>query len=257
MDFELSANQKALQDGVRKLCEGRFPMDRVRALVDDGGVDRALGASSPTQGCSRSACPSATVASAWARRSGSGVRGAGPCARARALAGTHLAAGLVDAEVVGVIERDRNAVVAHLDALDMLVAIDDAGLWAIDPPTLDAQAIADPLDPLTPVHRVDRAAARHAARGCGGGGPLATHGGGAGRGAAAGLHGGHDRPRGGLCQGAPPVRPSDRVVPGREAPAGRHARARRGGPRCGLRRRRHARRPRRSATWRAPSPPRS
>ena len=53
------------------------------------------------------------------------------------------------------IERDREVAVAHLDALDILVAIDDAGLWAIEPSTLDAQAIADPLDPLTPVHRVD------------------------------------------------------------------------------------------------------
>ena len=42
MDFELSADQEALQEGVRKLCEGRFPMARVRALIDDGGVDRAL-----------------------------------------------------------------------------------------------------------------------------------------------------------------------------------------------------------------------
>ena len=30
MDFELSADQVALRDGIRSLCEGRFPIKRVR-----------------------------------------------------------------------------------------------------------------------------------------------------------------------------------------------------------------------------------
>ena len=42
MDFELTADQVDLQEGVRKLCEGRFPMERVRGLEAQGGVDRAL-----------------------------------------------------------------------------------------------------------------------------------------------------------------------------------------------------------------------
>ena len=42
MDFTLSSDQEALKDGVRKLCEGRFAMDRVRSLADVGGVDRDL-----------------------------------------------------------------------------------------------------------------------------------------------------------------------------------------------------------------------
>ena len=41
MDFELSDDQVALADGVRSFCEGRFPMAAVRALADEGGVDRA------------------------------------------------------------------------------------------------------------------------------------------------------------------------------------------------------------------------
>ena len=36
MDFELSADQVALRDGIRSLCEGRFPIKRVR-----DGFDRA------------------------------------------------------------------------------------------------------------------------------------------------------------------------------------------------------------------------
>src|SRR5204863_8054668 len=42
MDFTLASDQEALQEAVRKLCEGRFPMERVRALADVGGVDRGL-----------------------------------------------------------------------------------------------------------------------------------------------------------------------------------------------------------------------
>ena len=42
MDLELSADEEALQDGVRRLCEGRFPMATVRALASQAGVDRTL-----------------------------------------------------------------------------------------------------------------------------------------------------------------------------------------------------------------------
>ena len=40
MDFELSDDDRAIKDGVRSLCEGRFPMEAVRALEASGGVDR-------------------------------------------------------------------------------------------------------------------------------------------------------------------------------------------------------------------------
>jgi alkylation response protein AidB-like acyl-CoA dehydrogenase len=156
MDFELSADQEALKEGVRKLCDGRFPMARVRALVDVGGVDRGLWHELSEAGVFSLCLPE--------RDGGVGLGHAeavlvfeelGRALVPGPLAGTHLAAGLVDAAVVGVIERDDKVVVGHLDALDLLVAIDDTGLWAIEPSTLDAEAIADPLDPLTPMHRVD------------------------------------------------------------------------------------------------------
>ena len=166
MDFELSADQEALQEGVRKLCEGRFPMARVRALVDDGGVDRARWRELADAGVFSLCLPE--------RDGGVGLGRAeavlvfeelGRALVPGPLVGTHLAAGLLDASVVGVIdigvidvgviERGRNVVVEHLDALDVLVAVDDAGLWAIEPSMLDAEAVADPLDPLTPLHRVD------------------------------------------------------------------------------------------------------
>ena len=36
----------------------------------------------------------------------------------------------------------------------MLLAIDDDGIWTIDPAGLAAEPVARPLDPLTPLHRV-------------------------------------------------------------------------------------------------------
>ena len=42
MDFTVTSDQEALQEAVRKLCEGRFPMERVRQLANVGGVDRGL-----------------------------------------------------------------------------------------------------------------------------------------------------------------------------------------------------------------------
>jgi hypothetical protein len=54
--------------------------------------------------------------------------------------------------VVGVIERAER-VVDHLDSLDALLVLDDEGIWIVaEIGGVDAEPIADPLDPLTPVH---------------------------------------------------------------------------------------------------------
>ena len=39
MDFELSADQEALRDGVRALCEGRFSIEFTRSLIDGAYVE--------------------------------------------------------------------------------------------------------------------------------------------------------------------------------------------------------------------------
>ena len=51
MDFELSDDQVALRDGIRSVCEGRFPIKRVRA-----GFDRAACAELADAGVFDSAC---------------------------------------------------------------------------------------------------------------------------------------------------------------------------------------------------------
>lgn len=42
MHFQLTDEQRALRDGTRKLLDGRFGRDRLRAAVDEPALDRAL-----------------------------------------------------------------------------------------------------------------------------------------------------------------------------------------------------------------------
>jgi alkylation response protein AidB-like acyl-CoA dehydrogenase len=151
MDFELTSDQEALRDGVRKLCEGRFPIDVVRAGFDrsrwgeladagvfalrlpeaEGGVDLGLAeAVLVFEELGRALVPGPVV-------------------------GTHLAAGVVDAGdgVVTVVERS-SPVIDHLRVADAVCVIDDAGVWRVDPASVGADDVAEPLDPLTPVSRV-------------------------------------------------------------------------------------------------------
>jgi alkylation response protein AidB-like acyl-CoA dehydrogenase len=159
MDFTLSSDQEALQEAVRKLCEGRFPMERVRALADVGGVDRdlwreladtgvfSLRLDEEDGGAGLGMAESALVFEELGR-----ALVPGP------LVWTHLAAGLVpgaaegDRVVGGLFRRVEPFVVEHLDSIDVLVAVDDDGLWEVDRARLSARPAAHPLDPLTPVH---------------------------------------------------------------------------------------------------------
>ncbi|MBV8561017.1 MAG: acyl-CoA dehydrogenase family protein [Acidimicrobiia bacterium] len=159
MDFTLSSDQQALQEAVRKLCEGRFPMERVRALADVGGVDRALWRELADAGV-------------FSLRLAEGDGGAGLGTAEAALVfeelgralvpgplvWTHLAAGFVpgaaegDTVVGGLQRQEEPFLVEYPDAIDVLVAVDDDGLWEVDRSRLSARPVAWPLDPLTPVH---------------------------------------------------------------------------------------------------------
>jgi len=170
VDFELSADEAALAEGVRHLCAGRFPLERIRA------GER----SSP-----------AVDAGAWSELADAGVfslraRGEGGLGLGMAeaavvfeelgralvpgpLVATHLAATVASGHgdgspvgVVGAVARPHPTrldavvpvVVEHLGSLTELIVVDDDGLWSLDPSTLDAERIGRPLDPLTPLWRV-------------------------------------------------------------------------------------------------------
>jgi alkylation response protein AidB-like acyl-CoA dehydrogenase len=170
MDFELSEDEVALADGMRRLCAGRFPLERIR-----GGEGEAV-----------------TIdASGWSELADAGVfslrvpedaggLGLGTAAAAvvfeelgRALVpgpilATHLAAGMVEGAgdgkvMVGAVRRPTSrpgstaapVIVGHLGSLGALVVVGDDGLVVVDPATLDAVAVERSLDPLTPLWRVD------------------------------------------------------------------------------------------------------
>lgn len=160
MDFELTADQIALQEGIRNYCDGRFPMEAVRALADQGGVDRALWSELAEMGVFALRLPESQggIDLGWA----DAVLAFEELGRALVpgpLVWTHLAAGLVPGAatgeaVVGGIERDDpSRLIEHFDALDQLLVLDDEGAWLVDAATITTEAVEVPLDPLTPVAR--------------------------------------------------------------------------------------------------------
>ncbi len=161
MDFELDEDEAALQEGVRKLCEGRFPMERVRAAQPGAGVDRDGWRELADAGVFALRMPEAEGGV------GLGMTEAvlvfeelGRALVPGPLVGSHLAAGIVDgaadgSQVVGVVDgRDEPLLVEHLPGLDVVLVIDDDGMRALEPRALEVDEVAKPLDPLTPVYRV-------------------------------------------------------------------------------------------------------
>ena len=164
MDFELSDDQEALQEVVRKLCAGAFPMATIRSLEDRGGVERdlwrrladagvfSLHLPESAGGAGLGSCESVLVFEELGR-----ALVPGP------LVWTHMAAGIVDGAatgelVVGGVERRgppgrrTPLVVEHLAALDRLLVLDEAGVWEVDSAAVAGEPVQHPLDPLTPVH---------------------------------------------------------------------------------------------------------
>jgi alkylation response protein AidB-like acyl-CoA dehydrogenase len=146
--FDLSPDQVAVREGIRSLCEGRFPMKRAR------------------EGFDRSAWDELEAAGVLSLRAdGFGVADAavvfeelGRALVPGPLVWGWLAHGRVDG-VVGGLEVARHGppwLVEHLDRLDTLLLVEAGGVRAVPAATLrDAAAPVDrPLDPLTPVHEV-------------------------------------------------------------------------------------------------------
>ena len=178
MDFALTPDQEALRDGVRKLCDGRVTMDRVRAAAGlPGGVDLGVwrelaetgvfsltvdeadggaGLGSPEaalvfEQLGRSLAPGPLV---WTQLAAGVVDGAA--------AGRTVVAG-VDGRHVAQAERmGKPVLVEHLDAAGALVMLSDDAVHALDPSGIHGEP-APSTDPLTPVSRVDPAALRASA----------------------------------------------------------------------------------------------
>jgi alkylation response protein AidB-like acyl-CoA dehydrogenase len=147
VNFDLSDDQLALREGVRRLCQGRFDMARVRKGFDRGGFTELAEAGVFSLRADGFGWPDVSIAFQELGR----ALVPGP------LAWSHLAHGHLDG-VVGGIERPAPGapiLVEHPDAIDALTVIDDDGITVVTPDTLEAVTALDwPLDPLTPVSRV-------------------------------------------------------------------------------------------------------
>jgi alkylation response protein AidB-like acyl-CoA dehydrogenase len=149
VDFDLSADQVALRDGIRSLCEGRFPIKRVR------------------EGFDRSAHAELAEAGVFSLQSdGFGVADAavvfeelGRAVVPGPLVWAYLAHGVVDGIVGGLEVASRRPpwMIEYLDAIDTLLIVGERGVEAAPAGKIaGAVPIGRPLDPLTPVHRVDQ-----------------------------------------------------------------------------------------------------
>jgi alkylation response protein AidB-like acyl-CoA dehydrogenase len=177
MNFDLSDDERALQEGIRGLCRGRAPMERIRALEATGGVEGALWRELAEAGVFSLRLPEPAGVGLGTAHAAIVFEELGRALLPGPLVATHLAAGVVEGAatgvaVAGLVERQRSPLlVEHLPALDVLVVLEESGLFAVDPRQVEARPVDRPLDPLTPIHVVDRlpkgqplAGPRHAAR---------------------------------------------------------------------------------------------
>ena len=166
MDFELTEFQTDLADGVRRLCQGQFPLEQLRSLeLTERVVDRKgwqqLGEAGVFNLCLPESAGGIGLGLAEAALVFEELGRAlvpGP------LVASHLAAGLIDGAddgsvVVGLIETDRQGtagstlpvVIEHLEDLDVLLLLSDDGVASVDPGSVDGTRLTRPMDPLTPV----------------------------------------------------------------------------------------------------------
>ena len=162
MDFELSDDEQALADGMRKLCAGRFSLDKLRALEGRHELDRAAWAELVAAGVFSIRVPEADGGL------GLGASHAvvvleelgralvpGPVASTQACAG--VVPGAADGAVVAVV-RPRAAtpvVVDDLLSLDALVELGPDGAAQVDLSTVVSRPVTRPVDPLTPLWVVE------------------------------------------------------------------------------------------------------
>jgi alkylation response protein AidB-like acyl-CoA dehydrogenase len=165
MDFRVTEDQQALQEGIRAFCEGRFTIDHVREVEKAGGFDRELWSELAEMGVFALRLPE--------DKGGVGLGYAeavlvfeelGKALVPGPLVWSHLAAGLVDgaadgSTVVGGLDLTDGGgapyMIEHLEHIDVLLLLRDDAIEKVDPKALEATPVAVPTDPLTPVHAVD------------------------------------------------------------------------------------------------------
>ena len=171
MDFELSDDERLLAEGIRRLCAGRFPIERLRAgegrrVLDEQAweVLADFGVFSLTRpeadgGLGLGMAHAAVVYEELGR-----ALVPGP------LVATHVAAPYVDGAsagkvAVGLVRASSGGagagtpmlpvLVDDVASLGALLVVGDAELRRVEPGELDARPVERAVDPLTPLWRVD------------------------------------------------------------------------------------------------------
>ncbi len=165
MDFQLSEDQKALQAGIRSFCESRMPNEKLAELAHKNGFDAGLWAELAEMGIFSLRLPEsdggvglghADAVLVFAELGRRLVPGP--------VVWTHLAAGLIKGAAAGEVvvggldlmgPESGPLLVEHLDSLDALLILRHQGVYHVDPKSLSARPIAEPLDPLTPLHHME------------------------------------------------------------------------------------------------------
>jgi alkylation response protein AidB-like acyl-CoA dehydrogenase len=156
VDFELTTDQVDLKDGVRKLCEGKFPVEVVRE-----GFDRTRWQALAEAGVFALRIPEGADGVGLGMAEGVLVfEELGRAVVPGPLVATEVAAQLLPsaawgAEIVGVIERSsRPLLVEHLTSIDRLLVLDDEGVWSLSRDEVEGKPLDRPTDFLTPMHLV-------------------------------------------------------------------------------------------------------
>ena len=147
MDFDLTEDQEALRDGIRAVCRGRFTSERVRE-----GFDRAVWDELAETGVFSLVADGFS----WADAS-IAFEELGRAVVPGPLVWGLLAHGLVDGIPTGLARPTAGtpAMVEHLGASDTVVILGADGVRSVPATAVSGDLLDWPLDPLTPVTRVD------------------------------------------------------------------------------------------------------
>jgi len=165
MNFQLSEDQEALQQGVRSFCEGRVPFGQLAELERTQGFDPTLWGglaemgvfnlrvAERDEGVGLGSADAVLVFQELGRRLVPGP-----------LIWSHLAAGLIKGAATGEVvvggldlmgAATAPVLVEHLESLAALLVLRPQGAYRVALEELNAEAVAVALDPLTPMHYVE------------------------------------------------------------------------------------------------------
>ncbi len=158
MDFELTADQESLQEGIRAFLDGRFPLDTVRAIEAAGTLDRGRWQELGETGVFSLTLPEADGGLGFGISEAALVfEELGRALVPGPLVATLLAAPWIDGAaagetVVGLFEPATPvSVVERQPELDALLVIDAGGIRRLDPAAVPTEPVRRPVDALTPM----------------------------------------------------------------------------------------------------------